>query len=124
MSGRAVLKKKLVGQRYRRGYRRAWGNGCACSVWATLLHPNVYIPVNIHVADHPSCWRPLDSHQERPTDFQVFNLYEKDVPSYAELLHHGDRMLLDAHGLKVSSQCLRYAVGMPRKLFLDTVKYL
>jgi len=51
------------------------------------------IPVNVHVADHPSCWQPLDSHQERTPDFQVFNLYEKDVPSYAELLDHRDRMV-------------------------------
>lgn len=44
------------------------------------------MPVNIHLADHPSCWRPLDRHQERSPDFQAFNLYGKDVPSYDELL--------------------------------------
>jgi predicted TIM-barrel fold metal-dependent hydrolase len=51
------------------------------------------IPVNVHIADHPSCWQPLGPHQERTPDFQVFNLYEKDVPSYEELLGHRDRML-------------------------------
>jgi uncharacterized protein len=51
------------------------------------------LPVNIHIADHPSCWRPLGPHQERTPDFQLFNLYGKDVPSYAELLATRDRML-------------------------------
>jgi predicted TIM-barrel fold metal-dependent hydrolase len=51
------------------------------------------IPVNVHIADHPSCWQPLGPHQERTPDFQVFNLYEKDVPSYQELLDRRDRML-------------------------------
>ena len=51
------------------------------------------IPVNIHIADHPSSWQPLGAHQERTPDFQVFNLYGKDVPSYAELLDRRDRML-------------------------------
>jgi predicted TIM-barrel fold metal-dependent hydrolase len=51
------------------------------------------IPVNVHIADHPSCWQPLGPHQERTPDFQVFNLSEKDAPSYEELLAHRDRML-------------------------------
>jgi len=51
------------------------------------------IPVNIHIADHPSCWQPLGPHQERTPDFQVFNLYGKDVPSYDELLAMRDRVL-------------------------------
>lgn len=51
------------------------------------------IPVNVHIADHPSCWQPLGPHQERTPDFQTFNLYGKDVPSYEELLSHRDRML-------------------------------
>ncbi len=51
------------------------------------------IPVNIHIADHPSCWRPLGPHQERTPDFQGFNLSGKDVPSYDELLETRDRML-------------------------------
>ena len=51
------------------------------------------IPVNVHIADHPSCWQPLGPHQERTPDFQVFNLYGKDVPSYEELLNYRDHMI-------------------------------
>ncbi len=51
------------------------------------------IPVNTHIADHPSCWQPLGPNQERTPDFQHFNLYGKDVPSYEELLGHRDRLL-------------------------------
>jgi predicted TIM-barrel fold metal-dependent hydrolase len=49
--------------------------------------------VNLHIADHPSCWRPLGHHQERTPDFQVFNLYGKDVPSFEELMAARDRLL-------------------------------
>ncbi len=51
------------------------------------------LPVNIHIADHPSCWRPLGPKQERTPDFQHFNLYGKDVLSYEELLARRDRLL-------------------------------
>jgi hypothetical protein len=51
------------------------------------------MPVNLHIADHPSCWRPLGPHQERTPDFQAFSMYGKDVPSYEELLATRDRML-------------------------------
>ena len=51
------------------------------------------LPVNLHIADHPSCWRPLGPHQERTPDFQHFNLYGKDVSSYEELLAMRDRLL-------------------------------
>ncbi len=51
------------------------------------------IPVNLHIADHPSCWRPLGPTWERTADFQGFNLYGKDVPSYEELLAHRDHLL-------------------------------
>jgi predicted TIM-barrel fold metal-dependent hydrolase len=51
------------------------------------------IPVNLHIADHPSCWKPLGPNQERTPDFQAFNLAAKDVPSYEELLASRDRML-------------------------------
>jgi predicted TIM-barrel fold metal-dependent hydrolase len=51
------------------------------------------IPVNVHIADHPSCWQPLGPHQERTPDFQVFNLYGKDVPSYDALLNYRDHMV-------------------------------
>jgi predicted TIM-barrel fold metal-dependent hydrolase len=51
------------------------------------------IPVNTHVADHPSCWQPLDVYQERTPDYQHFNLYGKDVPSHAELIAMRDRAM-------------------------------
>lgn len=51
------------------------------------------MPVNIHLADHPSCWKPLDKAQERTPDFQTFNLSGKDVPSYEELLAARERLL-------------------------------
>jgi predicted TIM-barrel fold metal-dependent hydrolase len=51
------------------------------------------IPVSVHIADHPSCWRPLDVYQERTPDYQHFNLYGKDVPSYEELIAIRDRTL-------------------------------
>ncbi len=51
------------------------------------------LPVNFHVADHPSCWRPLGPKQERTPDFQHFNLHGKDVLSYEELLARRDRLL-------------------------------
>lgn len=51
------------------------------------------MPVNVHIADHPSCWRPLGPHQERTPDFQGFNLHGKDVPSHEELLATRDRLL-------------------------------
>jgi hypothetical protein len=51
------------------------------------------LPVNIHVADHPSCWTPLDVYQERAPEYQHFNLYGKDVPSYSELIDIRDHTL-------------------------------
>jgi len=51
------------------------------------------LPANLHIADHPSCWQPLGPHQERTPDFQTFNLYGKDVPSYEGLLAARDRLL-------------------------------
>jgi predicted TIM-barrel fold metal-dependent hydrolase len=51
------------------------------------------MPVNLHIADHPSCWRPLGNNQERTPDFQVFNLHGKDVPSFEELMAVRDRLL-------------------------------
>ncbi len=51
------------------------------------------LPVNVHIADHPSCWKPLDVYQERTPDYQHFNLYGKDVPSWAELIAARDRTL-------------------------------
>ncbi len=51
------------------------------------------LPVNIHIADHPSCWQPLGPNQERTPDFQHFNLSGKDVSSYQELLAMRERLL-------------------------------
>lgn len=51
------------------------------------------IPVVTHIADHPSCWTPLDVYQERPPQYQHFNLHGKDIPSHAELIAARDRML-------------------------------
>ncbi len=51
------------------------------------------LPVNIHMADHPSAWRPADNHQERSPGFQTYNQYGKDVPSYEEILAIRDRLL-------------------------------
>jgi predicted TIM-barrel fold metal-dependent hydrolase len=51
------------------------------------------IPANIHIADHPSAWKPLDVYQERTPDYQHFNLYGKNVPSWEELIAMRDRAL-------------------------------
>jgi predicted TIM-barrel fold metal-dependent hydrolase len=51
------------------------------------------LPANIHMADHPSAWRPPDNRQERSPNFQVYNQYRKDVPSYEEILKIRDRLL-------------------------------
>jgi uncharacterized protein len=51
------------------------------------------IPVIAHIADHPSCWKPLDLYQERSPQYQHFNLYGKDVPTHAELIASRDRMV-------------------------------
>jgi predicted TIM-barrel fold metal-dependent hydrolase len=51
------------------------------------------IPANIHIADHPSCWKPLDVYQERTPDYQHFNLYDKGVPSWEELIAMRNRAL-------------------------------
>lgn len=51
------------------------------------------IPVNIHIADHPSCWQPLGPNQERTPDFQHFNQYGKDVLSFDQLIERRNRML-------------------------------
>jgi predicted TIM-barrel fold metal-dependent hydrolase len=51
------------------------------------------IPVNLHVADHPSAWRPPDNHQERLPRSQIYNQYGMDGPSYEELLARRDRLL-------------------------------
>ena len=51
------------------------------------------LPVIAHIADHPSCWKPLDVHQERPPQYQHFNLHGKDVPTHQELIDSRNRMV-------------------------------
>jgi predicted TIM-barrel fold metal-dependent hydrolase len=51
------------------------------------------MPVNLHMADHPSAWRPPDAHQERTPNYQQYNQYGHDVPSYEEVLALRDRAL-------------------------------
>ena len=51
------------------------------------------MPVNLHVADHPSAWRPPDNHQERLPRSQIFSQYGLDGISYDELLMRRDRLL-------------------------------
>ena len=51
------------------------------------------LPVNIHMADHPSAWRPADNHQERSPSYQRYNQYGHDVPSYEEILSIRDRLV-------------------------------
>ena len=51
------------------------------------------MPVNLHIADHPSCWTPLDVYQERTPDYQHFNQFGKDVVSYDELMEVRNRTL-------------------------------
>jgi predicted TIM-barrel fold metal-dependent hydrolase len=54
------------------------------------------IPINIHIADHPSAWTPADRHQERSPNYQVYNQYGWDVPSHAELISKFQKVL-DRH---------------------------
>lgn len=44
------------------------------------------MPVNLHIADHPSAWQPDDEHQERVPSFQRFNQHGLDVPTHGELI--------------------------------------
>lgn len=63
------------------------------------------MPVNLHVADHPSCWTPLDEYQERTPDYQHFSQYGKDVPNFQELIvirnhtlaKHPDTLFIACH---------------------------
>lgn len=51
------------------------------------------MPVDIHIADHPSAWTPLDNNQERSPEFQHYNQVGKDVLSYEDCLIMMGRML-------------------------------
>lgn len=44
------------------------------------------LPVNIHIADHPSAWQAPDVFQERTPIFQQFNQHGREGLSYEELL--------------------------------------
>lgn len=74
-----------------RGRRMHFDDSRLDPVWETCA--GLKLPVNVHIADHPSCWRPLGPHQERTPDFQHFNQYGKDVLSYEELLASRGRLL-------------------------------
>ncbi len=97
---------------YRKGARgigelsdKGWGYGRSSNLPRNKrLHPDdprldpfwnkaaeLNLPANIHVADHPSCWTPLDVFQERTPDYQHFSQWGKDVPSYQELIDIRDR---------------------------------
>lgn len=51
------------------------------------------LPVNIHIADHPSAWKPPDVFQERTPIFQQFNQHGEEGLPYEELLAILSRML-------------------------------
>ena len=51
------------------------------------------MPVSLHVADHPSAWKPLDVYQERTPDFQGFSLHGRNGASWEELVERRDRLL-------------------------------
>jgi uncharacterized protein len=53
----------------------------------------LHMPINLHVADHPSAWQPLDVYQERTPDYQHFSQFGKDVLSYEELITRLGRTL-------------------------------
>jgi predicted TIM-barrel fold metal-dependent hydrolase len=61
------------------------------SFWQTCA--KLKIPVNVHIADHPSAWKPPDQHQERLPPFQRYNQWGADVPTHGELLARRDRLL-------------------------------
>lgn len=51
------------------------------------------IPVNLHLADHPSSWQPPDVFQERTPIFQQFNQFGSDGVPYDELLNYLPKLL-------------------------------
>lgn len=51
------------------------------------------IPVNLHLADHPSSWQPPDVFQERTPIFQQFNQYGSEGVPYDKLLEYLPRLL-------------------------------
>lgn len=87
------------------------------------------IPVNLHIADHPSCWEPLGPNWERTPDFQGFNLHGLDVPSYDELLEmrdaflekHPDTTVIACHLSNLGNDLARLSEALDRypNLYLD-----
>ncbi|MEX0594227.1 MAG: amidohydrolase family protein [Balneolaceae bacterium] len=61
------------------------------AAWETCARLDM--PVNVHIADHPSAWQPLGIHQERTPDYQHFNNYGLDILSPGELFEQRDNML-------------------------------
>lgn len=51
------------------------------------------IPVNVHIADHPSSWQPPDVFQERTPVFQQFNQYNDEGLDYDQLLEKLPQLL-------------------------------
>ena len=51
------------------------------------------LPVNIHIADHPSAWEPPDIFQERTPVFQQFNKHDDEGLSHKELIARLARLL-------------------------------
>jgi uncharacterized protein len=60
-------------------------------VWNKCAELN--LPVNLHIADHPSAWQPPDERQERTPNFQRYNQWGRDIPSFEELLAKSARLL-------------------------------
>jgi uncharacterized protein len=110
-SGRAVAELERCYNKGARGVGELIDKGYGLTQDTTLprnkrLHPDdsrlvafwekcaeLKMPVSLHVADHPSCWTPLDVYQERSPDYQHFNQYGRDVPSYDELIEIRNRTL-------------------------------
>jgi len=107
------------------------------------LHPNderldafwekcgeLEMPVNLHVADHPSCWTPLDVYQERTPDYQHFNLHDKGVPTFDALIEkrnrtlekHPDTLFIACHMGNQGHDLASLAAAMDKypNLYLDT----
>lgn len=59
--------------------------------WRTCAE--LRMPVNLHMADHPSAWEAPDVFQERTPVYQQFNQYGLDILSHDELLAVRDRTL-------------------------------
>jgi predicted TIM-barrel fold metal-dependent hydrolase len=53
-------------------------------LWSKAAELNM--PVNLHIADHPSAWQAPDVFQERTPIYQQFNQHESDGLHYGDLL--------------------------------------